>query len=69
LIAEAERSRAFHKLIVARADRGARQRARLFKGGVSAARSARQLEALRSRILGFGETIAKYRPTPENPSA
>ena len=65
LIAEAERSRAFHKLVLARAGRSAGARARLFSGRVSSAPTAKQFEALRSAILGFGETIAKDQPTPE----
>jgi beta-N-acetylhexosaminidase len=69
LIAEAERSRAFHRLLVARAGRTRRQRSRLLGGGVSSRRTAKQFEALRSAILGFGETIAKFQPTPETPPA
>ena len=65
LIAEAERSKAFQKLLVERAEQTARQRSRLFSGGVSAARSARQFEAMRTRILRFRETIAKSQPSVE----
>ena len=59
LIAEGERSAAFSRLLMARAEQTARQRARLFAGGVPAALTARQFEALRGRILRFGETVMK----------
>jgi beta-N-acetylhexosaminidase len=58
LITEGERSRSFAELLMARARRTARLRARLFAGGVAAALSKKQFDALRSRILRFGETIA-----------
>jgi beta-N-acetylhexosaminidase len=69
LIAEAERSQAFHTLLLARALRARRLRSRLLGAGVSRRPTAKQLAALRSAILGFGETIAKYQPTPETPPA
>jgi len=59
LVSEAECSAAFRKLLLARARQTARQRTRLFAGRVPAALSARQFEALRTRILRFGETIMK----------
>jgi len=59
LIAEGERSAAFRKLLLARAAQTARKRARFFAGGVFKALSAHQLDALRTRILRFGETIMK----------
>jgi beta-N-acetylhexosaminidase len=57
LIAEGERSAAFAKLLIARAQQTARQRTKLFAGRVQAALTARQFEALRGRILRFAETI------------
>jgi beta-N-acetylhexosaminidase len=65
LIAEGERSAAFRNLLLARAKNGARQRAKLFAGGVPAALSARQLEALRGRMAHFGERIQKAQPARE----
>jgi beta-N-acetylhexosaminidase len=59
LIAEGERSTAFRKLLLARARQTARKRARLFTGLIPPPLTARQLEALRTRILRFGETIMK----------
>jgi beta-N-acetylhexosaminidase len=65
LIAEGERSPAFSRLLMRRAVQTARQRARLYAGGVPAAPSARQFEALRARILRFGETVEKAQSAPE----
>jgi beta-N-acetylhexosaminidase len=59
LIAEGERSAAFSKLLIERAEETARQRAKLFAGGIPAALTARQFEALRGRIVRFGEVIAE----------
>jgi beta-N-acetylhexosaminidase len=59
LLAEGERSAAFRKLLLARSRETARKRARLFAGGVPAALTARQFEALRARILRFEKTIAE----------
>jgi beta-N-acetylhexosaminidase len=63
LISEGERSAVFRKLLLARAARNARMRAKIFAGGVPAALSARQFEALRTKILRFGETIARAQET------
>ncbi|MGA9673239.1 MAG: beta-N-acetylhexosaminidase [Terracidiphilus sp.] len=57
LIAEGEQSAAFRSLLLARAARLARLRSRLFAGGAPAVLSAKNLEALRSTILRFGEKI------------
>jgi beta-N-acetylhexosaminidase len=57
LIAEGDRSAAFSSLLLARAARLARLRTKLFADGMPPALSARQFEALRTRILRFGETI------------
>jgi len=59
LLAEGERSPAFARLLTARAAITARARARLFAGGVPPVLSAKQFEALRTRILGFGERVTK----------
>jgi beta-N-acetylhexosaminidase len=59
LIAEGERSSAFSKLLIGRAESLARRRAELFAGGPPAALTAKQFEALRGRIARFGETVRK----------
>ena len=59
LIAEAEQSPAFEKLLIARAKQTERKRARLFTGGTSAALTPKQFDALRERILRFSESILK----------
>jgi beta-N-acetylhexosaminidase len=59
LLAEGEHSAAFAKLLLKRANRMERARAELFSTGTAKALTARQFEALRGRILRFGETIAK----------
>jgi beta-N-acetylhexosaminidase len=63
LIAEAERSAAFRALLMERARRTAPQRRKLFAAGTSEALSAKQFEALRQRVLRFGETIGKAQET------
>ena len=65
LISEGERSKAFAELMRARAGRCARMRAKLFAGGVPKALSAKQFEALRTKVIRFGETIAKSQPAAE----
>ncbi|MFZ1086495.1 MAG: glycoside hydrolase family 3 N-terminal domain-containing protein [Terracidiphilus sp.] len=57
LLAEAEHSAAFSKLLLARAQQTALQRAKLFASGVPPALTGKQFEALRERILRFTETI------------
>jgi beta-N-acetylhexosaminidase len=69
LIAEAERSAAFNKLLHARARETARKRAKLFATTASKALTERQFEALRSRILRFGDQIKKAQPARESPFA
>jgi beta-N-acetylhexosaminidase len=59
LIAEGERSAAFGRLMQARARESERKRAKIFHAGMPAALSKRQYEALRTRILRFGESVAK----------
>jgi beta-N-acetylhexosaminidase len=69
LLAEGERSAAFRTLLTARAKHTARQRAKLFAGGVPKALTEKQLEALRTRILRFGERVEKAQPATEGQSA
>jgi beta-N-acetylhexosaminidase len=57
LVAEAERSAAFSKLLTERAQQTKRQRTRLFASGVPPALTAKQFESLRTRILRFAKTI------------
>ena len=65
LLAEGERSAAFRALLVERAKKTARQRARLLAGEVPRTLTEKQFEALRTRILRFAETIAKAQPAAE----
>jgi len=59
LIREGERSAAFQKVLLARARESARKRARTFPAKVPAALNPKQFEALRARIVRFGETVVK----------
>ncbi len=69
LIAEGERSAAFREAAARRGrEQTARRRAKLFAGGVPAALSARQFEALRGQILRFGETIVKAQQAQQETS-
>jgi beta-N-acetylhexosaminidase len=65
LIAEGERSAAFGKLLTARSEHMARQRAKLFAGEVPAALTSRQFATLRGRILRFSEKVEKVLKTQE----
>jgi beta-N-acetylhexosaminidase len=65
LVAEAEKSKSFASMLMARAKRNARLRTKWFSSPVQPQLSARQFEALRARVLCFGETIAKCQPTQE----
>ena len=58
LIDEGERSTAFGRLLQARARESQRKRAKTFRAGMPAALSKREFEALRARILRFGEKVA-----------
>ena len=60
LITEAEKSAAFRTLLLARAREVGKKQARLYKSGVSKALTAKQLLALKDRILKFGERIAAH---------
>jgi beta-N-acetylhexosaminidase len=59
LIREGERSAAFGKILIQRAHESARKRVKTFPAKMPAALSTQQFEALRARILRFGETVAK----------
>ena len=58
MISEAERSPAFKTLLLTRAREVARKQQRLYRGGVGRALTAKQLDALRDRILKFRDRIA-----------
>jgi beta-N-acetylhexosaminidase len=58
LLGEAERSLTFKTLLLTRAKDVARKQARLYAGGGSKELTAKQLLALKERILGFGERVA-----------
>jgi beta-N-acetylhexosaminidase len=61
LITEAERSNSFATLLLARAKRTAKLRANLFTNDPARALTARQFDALRSRVLRFGEKVAQVK--------
>jgi len=58
LIAEGERSAAFGRLLLARAKESERKRKKAFRAAMPPALSKKEFEALRTRILQFGETVA-----------
>lgn len=59
LIAEAEKSRSFNALLLARSRVTTRKRRKLFTMEFSRALTERQFEALRTRIIRFGKTIER----------
>jgi beta-N-acetylhexosaminidase len=59
LIREGEHSAAFNKILLDRARESARKRVKTFPAKMPTAINAKQFEALRARILHFGETVAK----------
>jgi len=61
-VREAESSRAFRTLLVARASRTSKLRTRLFPARPAAALSATQLDGLRTRIERFSQKIEKVHP-------
>lgn len=69
LIAEGERSAAFARLLLVRSRETERKRARIFPNAAPPALGASQFEALRARILRFGEAIAQAQPGPGAASA
>jgi len=64
LIAEGERSPAFRKLLIARAERTARLRAKLFVAGQSPRLTPKQFDALRERIRCFSEIVERAQEAP-----
>ena len=66
LIAEGERSAAFRKMVMQRARRMDRKRAKLFAGGVGPALSPRQVESLRMRMVRYRETVMVIVATQES---
>jgi beta-N-acetylhexosaminidase len=61
LITEAERSKAFAAMLAASAKRTAKSRANLFNTDPARALTARQFDALRLRVLRFGEKVAQVK--------
>lgn len=59
LIHEGERSAAFSKILHERARESGRKRIKTFAAKMPAALNPKQFEALRARIVRFGETVAK----------
>jgi beta-N-acetylhexosaminidase len=62
LIREAERSRVFRTLLVARARSAQRKRAKLFVARPTSVPTARQIDALQAKIESFAALIAKLNP-------
>jgi beta-N-acetylhexosaminidase len=65
LIHEGERSTAFRNLLLTRASQTFLKRKKLFTNKTSRTLSQRQLEALRTRIRQFSETIERHQPAAE----
>ena len=65
LLAEGERSMAFRNLLLARAIETSRKRNKLLANRASQRLTTKQFEALRTRVLRFGETVAKAQPAHE----
>ncbi len=59
LITEGEGSAAFRRILMTRARESERKRAKSFRAGMAAALSKPQFEALRVRILEFGERVER----------
>jgi beta-N-acetylhexosaminidase len=62
LVTEAEKSGAFRKILLERARRTTKLKAKIFKKEMPAALSEKQFEALRERILAFGDKIERIAP-------
>jgi beta-N-acetylhexosaminidase len=69
LVTEGERSAAFRGILFARATETARKKARVFHAPIAPALSPKQLEALRARVLRYGEKIAALAPGIDTPKA
>ena len=65
LLREADRSSAFRNLLLTRAQETSRKRNKIFSAKASSPPSSKQIEALRTRIHRFSETVAKLQHTPE----
>jgi len=65
LLREAERSGAFRTLLLGRSRQTLLKRAKLFGREAAKALSARQMEQLRTKILRFGEAVAKAQTAAE----
>lgn len=59
LIREGERSVAFHRILMERGKESARKRVKAFPAKMPPVLNQKQIEALRAKILSFGETVAK----------
>ena len=59
LISEGERSTAFARILVSRAGESGRKRAKSFRVGMAPALTKAQFNALRARILDFGERVER----------
>jgi beta-N-acetylhexosaminidase len=68
LVTEAERSAAFRNILLERARRTTKLKAKTFPKSMPAALSAKNFEALRARILAFNETIEKIVPRAAEPA-
>ena len=64
LLQEAERSASFRKLLLTRVAQASLKRKKLFTAKPSPALLTSQFEALRSKVLRFGEIIAASQPAP-----
>jgi beta-N-acetylhexosaminidase len=69
LVAEAERSAVFRKLLLERARSTARMRARLYAKPAPRALTAKQLDALRAQILKFRDRVAANEAAATDPRA
>jgi beta-N-acetylhexosaminidase len=69
LITEGERSAAFRKILFTRAAETKRKKARVFSAAIAPALSNKQFEALRARVLRFGEKVAALAPGIDTPKA
>jgi beta-N-acetylhexosaminidase len=65
LLAEAERSAAFRKLLLARAADSARKRAKVYAAPVPPRLTPKQLEKLQSDVARFRDTIAAATTQPD----
>jgi beta-N-acetylhexosaminidase len=65
LLAAAEKSAAFRKLLLARAQESARKRARLYAGNMPPALNAKQFEKLRNDVVSFAEIVSRATTQPD----